>query len=221
MTEKESQEKKISDLMAQATVESVKEDDIKSSPLFIETSNKLAVIERENEKLKAELQSAMERWAVTKGDLIQSRKTVDDLEEKHKRRLKELTGETEGSNNTEEMELEKRVVQLEHKLKHALDSVRQAEALKSSLIDATAMKETLQRQISELKATNHQLEAYRDEFNQELLTSRDENISKEKVERMKKELSAFIQSNKHAKSRLEVRTFTLACFDKLQLLFFM
>ena len=168
------------------------------------------MIKRENEKLKAELQSAMDRWAITKGNLVQSRKTVDDLEEKHKRRLKELSGETEGSNNTEKTEHAKRVVQLEHKLKHALDSVRQAEALKSSLIDATTMKETLQRRINELKANNDQLEAYRGESNQELLTSRDEHISKEKVERMRKELSATMQNNKSAKSRLEVRTFT--CF---------
>ena len=54
----------------------------------------------------------------------------------------------------EEMEHANIVAQPEHTLKHALDSIRQAEALTSSLIDATTMKEALQRKINELKNTN-------------------------------------------------------------------
>lgn len=181
------------------------EDDVKSSPLFIEASSKLEVAERDNQKLKDELQSIMDRWAVTKGDLEQSRKSVDDLEEKHKKRMKELYGGKEGSNNMEEMEIAKRVVQLEHKLKHALDSVRQAEALKTSLIDANTMNDMLQRKIYELKAANDQFEAEKEKSNQEILSSIDENMSNDKILKMKKELSAAMQSKDHAKLKLEVR----------------
>ena len=49
-------------------------------------------------------------------------------------------------------------MQLEHKLKHALDSVRQVEFMRSALIDATSMKEMLQRQVDELKAKNKEME---------------------------------------------------------------
>ena len=54
----------------------------------------------------------------------------------------------------EEMDHANIVAQPEHTLKYALDSIRQAEALTSSLIDATTMKEALQRKINELKNTN-------------------------------------------------------------------
>ena len=69
MTEKEGMDKKIMHLLVKAAVESVKEDDVKLSPLFMEASSKLEVAERDNRKLKDELQSAMDRQVVAKGDL--------------------------------------------------------------------------------------------------------------------------------------------------------
>ncbi len=204
-------EYRLTAFMAKDTEGSVKEDDVLSSPIYIETVSKLEVAERENEKLQSDLQSVMERWAVTKGDLELSRQTVDDLEEKHKRRLKELSGEEEDeATKAADMETAKRVVQLEHKLKHALDSVRQAETMKSSLIDATKMMETLQRQVNELKEANEQLEAAQEEINADLLASSDE--SDEKVQRLKKEFNALMQSKENAKRNLEVRIkFTFIC----------
>ena len=98
MTQKEAQERKINSLADEAKTTSIGEEDVKSSPLYIEISSKLSVTERKNEELQYELQSTRDRWAVTKGDLKLSHKTIDDLEEKHKRRLKELSGElAEGS----------------------------------------------------------------------------------------------------------------------------
>lgn len=205
MNDKENLEKTITAHMATDTDGSVKEEDVQSSPLFIETLSKLEAAERDSEKMLDEFQSVMERWAVTKGDLEQSRKTIEDLEDKHKRRLKEITGEDEDGGNAEDIDNAKRLMQLEHKLKHALDTVRQAEALKSSLTDATKMNETLQRQISELKASNEQLEAAKQESYDELLTSQDENMSKEKIQKMKKEFSALMETKDQAKKNLEVR----------------
>jgi HAMP domain-containing protein len=206
MTINDDMELRLTALMVKDTEESVKAEDVLASSIYIETVSKLEVAERENQKLQNDLQSAMERWAVTKGDLELSRKTVDDLEEKHRRRLKELSGEEgDGATKAEDMETAKRVVQLEHKLKHALDTVRQAEAMKSSLFDATKMMETLQRQVSELKEANEQLEAAQEEINADLLTSSDENVSNEKVQRLKKEFNALMQSKENAKRNLEVR----------------
>jgi hypothetical protein len=194
MVGKHDREKEINSLLAKATTTSIKDDDVQNSALFIEVSSKLKVMERENKELKDELQSMKLRWAVTKGDLKLSRKTIDDLEEKHKRRLKELSGEsTEGSNETEmrqEMEHAKKVVQLEHKLKHALDSVRQAEAMKTSLSDAATMKDLLQGQIDDLKAKNQGLEALREVNSGALSASPDTSPKKmsEKLSRLKMEL---------------------------------
>jgi len=214
LTEKEAQEKKINLLLLKATSESVKDEDIKTSPLFIGISSKLSVAERENEELKKELISVKARWATTKGDLQLSRKTLDDLEEKHKRRLMELSGEAaEGSDSSagEKMHLAEKIVKLEHKLKHALDRVRQAEAMKVSLCDATTMKETLQRQVQELRARNNQLEVSTEASGQVSSSpspsshkdAGKDSITKEKLHRMKKEMNALMHSKEQAKQKLD------------------
>ncbi len=219
MVEKEAQEKKVNSLLMKATSKSIEDEDIKSSPLFIETSSKLSAAERKTEEMKKELLSAKARWATTKGDLQLCRKTLDGLEEKHKQRLMELSGETaEGCDNPSttcvggEQKLVEKVVRLEHKLKHALDSVRQAEAMKVSLNDATTMKETLQQQVQELKARNDQLEASTEASDQlssspspsSLKEAGKDSVSKEKLHKMKKEFNAVLHSKEQAKQRLEV-----------------
>ena len=234
MTEKEKLELKINTLLDEATKKaSIKEDDIKSSSIYVETSSKLAVSEKEKRKLENDLNSVQERWACTKGDLEQYRKTIDDLEEKHKRRLKELSGEAaavavtsgedggaDGAATNEELNHAKRAVLLEHKLKHALDNVRQAENMKSSLIDAITMKESLLRQINDLKARNAELESSQEVYRNELLTSDSstpadtDDATNDKIKRLKKELGSALQSKDQAKRNLEVSSMYLLLFSK-------
>merc|ERR1712127_86303 len=96
------------------------------------------ILERDCKALKKDLNSVKERWAVTKGDLEHARKTVNDLTEKHSRRLREIAGGasiTDGLSAPEHPSLNasgrshlddaKTIIALEHKLKHALDNVRQ------------------------------------------------------------------------------------------------
>ena len=104
-------------------------------------------------------------------------------------------------------------MQLEHKLKHALDSVRQVEFMRSALIDATSMKEMLQRQVDELKAKNKEMETSKEASSDALSASPDSSsnkmlkdvgkdpVSKEKFHRMRKDLTAAIHSKE---SKLEV-----------------
>lgn len=206
MKDKEEMNLKINSLTTKLTDNVVKEEDVKLSPLFIETLSQLEASHRDYEKLQYDMQSVMERWAATKGDLELSHKAINDLEEKYKRRIKELSGQEdeEGASNEEEIDNAKKVVQLEHKLKHALDNVRQATAMKSSLVDAAKMKDTLQRQIDELKEMNEQLEATHDETNEELLSTSDEEMDKEKIQKLKNELRTMMQSKEQAKRSLQV-----------------
>lgn len=206
MKDKEEMNLKINSLTTKLTDNVVKEEDVKLSPLFIETLSQLEASHRDYEKLQYDMQSVMERWAATKGDLELSRNAINDLEEKYKRRIKELSGQgdEEGTSNEEEIDNAKTVVQLEHKLKHALDNVRQATAMKSSLVDAAKMKDTLQRQIDELKEMNEQLEATHDETNEELLSTSDEEMDKEKIQKLKNELRTMMQSKEQAKRSLQV-----------------
>lgn len=161
------------------------EKDVRSSKLYIEMSQKLSAAERKVESLTKELSSVMERWAVTKGDLESYQNTIKDLEEKHSKRLKELMGD--GGGNNIHLDQSKLVMELEHKLKHALDNVRQSELVKISLADSQSLNETLQRRIGELKALNEQLEAeVRSEGNAD---PQDPGNSKDKLTRLKRDYS--------------------------------
>lgn len=187
---------------------------MKSSSVYIEMSSKLSAIEEEKLKLQNELNSVMERWACTKGDLEQSRKSINDLEEKHKRRLKELTGGIEEGPDSEamkeEMDHAKLAVLLEHKLKHAVDNVRQAESMKSSLEDAITMKESLLRQIRDLKNRNEELEESQQSYRNDLISSESDATANAttnaKIQRLEKELNTALQSKDQARRNLEVST---------------
>ncbi len=213
MTEKENLELRINTLLDDATKRAtLDEEDIKASSLFIETMSKLSTVEEENHKLQDKLKSVNERWACTKGNLEQSQKAIADLEVKHKRRLKELTGAMEEGPDSvamsEELDNAKRAVLLEHKLKHALDNVRQAEAMKSSLTDAITMKDSLLRQINELKSRNEELEASQESYRNDLLKSDSgsdgDPATSNKIQRLRKELGTALHSKEQARRNLEV-----------------
>ena len=213
MCEKENRDKEITSLLAKASKVVLKDEVIKASPIFIELSTKLDAVERQTQNLKNDLQSTIDRWAITKGDLNQSRKTIEDHEDKHKKRLKELSENREDhpdhpGKRKDVVNLGLKLCEVDHKLKHAVGSVRQSENFKAGLLDAIASKNQLERRIHDLKQTNERLEAERDESNQELLYTDDDNLTKDNIRKLKRELGNALSEREQMKMRLEVRNTT-------------
>jgi E3 ubiquitin-protein ligase BRE1 len=214
LTEKEGHEKKVNELLLTQQKDSTTSStsDVTTSPQYAESSSKLAAAEKEIENFKIDLKSVQDRWAVTKGDLELARKSVIELEMKHKRRLRELLGLSGDDSTTEEdgeedtvkeayFDQGKTVMELEHKLKHALDNVRQAESIRNMLGDAHALNEILKREILELKNRNEELSASKTDDNS---TSSDNvDLNDKESRKLKKELEAAIASKAQAKDRLE------------------
>jgi len=178
---------------------------------------------------------------VTKGNLELARKNVNDLTEKHYRRLRELAGEPDADvvdelyDNTsaiitngdkQHIQNAKRFTELEHKLKHALDNVRQADTIRTSLAESNLMNEELQKKLDELRAKNSSLLVTKAEArtksadsysvsstnpshkqSRDGSTHRDSSSSsistQEKMRSMKKQLSAAMNSKEQAKGKQE------------------
>ena len=230
MIQKESDGKRINSLEMENTDSKIDETDIKTSNLFIELSSKLETAEKEAKHLKEDLQSVKERWAVTKGDLGVANKSINELQEKHQKRLKELNiGNGIKSNLSSDSYKEgvgkhvdeaKGRIALEHKLKHALENVRQKENVRTSLNEANRLNEALQSKVDELKAKNvhllsnknlprgtnegspmsNSLSASHKSSKESLSQS-----SKDKFHKLRKELAAVINSKNQAKEKHEVR----------------
>jgi chromosome segregation ATPase len=188
----------------------IDEKDIKISPIFIDLQQKQSSTESQVRNLEKELQSVKERWALSKGDILTANKTIRSLEEKHQKRLKELSG-GEGPQASKKGYLNqaKLVMELEHKLKHALDNVRQSESIRVSLADAHCMNDTLQRQIVELKGTNEDLKS--EQNGGEGGDPQDPGISKEKLQKMKKDISELKYKCEVSPMRVRVLCLHLKC----------
>ncbi len=196
---------------------STTESQVLSSPLYIEIGSKLTSAERELKDLKKELEAVNQRWAQCKGDLDLSNKTIEDLKEKHNRRFIELTrGKDEnddatngGVGNKGHIDQAKLVIELEHKLKHALDNVRQSESIRMSLTDAHAMNSMLQHQIGGIKVKCEELQEAAadrvDSLHSLKEIEKEGGMSKDKIyNRIKKELSSALESKDEVKAKLEV-----------------
>ena len=178
----------------------------------------------------------MEKYAAAKGDVELATKCLEDHMEKFKKRWAELSGTEDDDfgalyddekNVSEEKEAPltdaiaqaKRIVELEHKLRQALENVRQADTVRVSLREAQLMNETLQQKLEEFKAKNAALMAGRTasrSISESTLSSSkdvssDTPISAEKAERlqreykkMKKELASAVLSKEAAKAKQDV-----------------
>lgn len=200
-----------------------------TSPQYAELSTKLAAAEKEIENFKIDLKSVQDRWAVTKGDLELARKSVSELEIKHRRRLRELLGVSGDDTGTEEdgeedtvkeayFDQGKTVMELEHKLKHALDNVRQAETIRNMLRDAHALNEMLKREIIDLKTRNEELSASKTDDNS--LSSDNIDLNDKESRKLRKELEAAISSKAQARDRLEVGSYCTMVFVLFLFMFF-
>lgn len=249
MKEREEHAKRINALsLPQSTLSAaISDEDIKRSPLYTETATRLTTAERQLAELKSRMTIILKKYATQKGDAELATKSLEEHLEKFKKRWEELTGseaneigdlygdddqdETMGDSDqppqpallTDSRAQAKRIVELEHKLKQALENVRQADAVRLSLTEAQRMNETLRKKIDEMKVKNAALLATRTESRQNAEAAAAASSSKEKLgsstpvseegaerllkdnRKMKKELAASRVSKKEAKAKQEVR----------------
>jgi E3 ubiquitin-protein ligase BRE1 len=199
-------------------------------------------VEKELAEAREKLKETRENWAKARGDADMTMKNLDDLQSKHKRRWAELTGEgLDPSEAPDDMEIPidikpleqaQRIIELDHKLKQALENVRQADAVRQNLKEALSMNNSLQSKLDEIKGkyaalqagransssggksssetTNHgsgsssnQREKSSSSEKESGSSSKSEKMHRE-FRRMRKELAALAASKEAAKSKLEV-----------------
>lgn len=213
------------------------EDDAEKVQLQEQSQTRLEQAEKDLVELKDKLKETRDNWAKAQGDAEAAVKGLDDLQTKHKKRWLELTGTSDHSGaddpvdiplSMEATEQAQKIIELDHKLKQALENVRQADAVRTNLKEALAMNGVLQGKLDEIKGKYAALQASRststnvklsaDPTNHSASSSshRDKNFEKadvkpEKFEkmqrehrRMRKELAAVAASKDAAKSKLEV-----------------
>mmetsp|Transcript_32545 Transcript_32545/g.74825 ORF Transcript_32545/g.74825 Transcript_32545/m.74825 type:complete len:197 (-) Transcript_32545:938-1528(-) len=190
--------------------------------------------ERQLEELRAALDEAKSKQATARGDAELARKSLEELLNKHKKRWAELVGCTEenadpeaGAQSSELAGKAVRITELEHKLTQALENVRQADVVRSTLDEATKMNEALQAKLEETKAKNAALMAGKSSArsSSESSSSREKNSSSSGTpsdsksdklhrehRRLRKELAAAIASKDSAKAKLEVSQSDVALF---------
>jgi hypothetical protein len=218
------------------------DDEVKNSSCYrdCDAARVLAVCERD--QLKTELDRTLQQWSVTKGDLSTARKTIDDLLDKHNRRWKELVSldcslfvpdnskeefSSSTDRETERLMTARTINELENKLQHALDAIRQTDSLRTSFADASSLNDIYQAKIEELKlklsdqstghAADHPTSAeivpnetslsksLKNDLTAQSDTIISSNASEDKnLRRMKKELSAALLSKDQAKAKYEV-----------------
>lgn len=214
----------------------ITDEDVKRSSLYTEAATKLVTCERQLAELRARMERVMEKYATAKGDAELATKTLEEHVANFKKKWAELTGaekedgdyddlygDAEHSKGNENSLLDstaqaKRIVELEHKLKQALENVRQADLSRVSLSEAQSMNNTLLQQLEEFKAKYATVMAGRAASRSAETASQDKSassggtpVSAEKAEklhkenrRMKKELATAIQSKESAKAKQDV-----------------
>ena len=246
-------EKRINELCAKE----ISEKDAKKIQLHEQSQKKLEQVEKELAEVKEKLKETREQWAKAKGDADLAMKSLEELQNKQKRRWEELTENTAPENNnsgeannaaaSDEVDLPihvkpveqaKRIIELDHKLKQALENVRQADTVRLNLKEALIMNSSLQSKLEEIKGKYAALQASRSNSSSAKASaeaaaaaannhsSKDkdkEKSSSEKIDaskaekmhrehrRMRKELAALAASKEAAKSKLEVRRHGHGC----------
>ena len=185
LNEKENLEKRINKLISEPgtsqisiDAESLAPEIIQQTDTYTTVSAKLASAEHTILNLTNSMKDIQERWGISKGECEHMKKIIDDLNEKHAKRWKNLTGNSiddkketcddndtttnndksqiyaEGTNDAkdEELTFSKERTLLEHKLQQALEGMRQVEGLRLALAEATKMNDCLQSQVSEWKS---------------------------------------------------------------------
>lgn len=244
MKEREEDSKRINSLSLPKTSQpsDISEEDVMRSSLYTDTATKLVTAERQLEELRLQMEKLMSKYATAKGDAELATKTLEEHLATFKKRWAELSfavekeagdfddlyddAEKSGSNDNEPSLLNsvaqaKRIVELEHKLKQALENVRQTDSVRVSLTEAQRMNETLLQQLEEYKTKYATVMAGRTATRssaENALAAKDKPssssstpISADKAEklhrenrRMKKDLVAAFASKESAKAKQDV-----------------
>lgn len=231
-------EKRINELCAKE----VSDEDAKKIQLHEQSQKELEQVEKELTEVREKSKEARENWAKARGDADLAMKTLDELQSKQKRRWEELTESAQDqSENANEVDLPisvkpidqaKKIIELDHKLKQALENVRQADTVRQNLKEALVMNSSLQSKLEEIKGKYAALQASRSSSSSNKAageapnhvsgsSSKEKSSSAEKVDptkaeklhrehrRMRKELAALAASKDAAKSKLEVSLMSL------------
>ncbi|CAB9500248.1 RING [Seminavis robusta] len=196
------------------------------------TQKRLEQVEAELADVQERLKETRENWAKARGDANHALKTLDELHAKQEKRWAELTcvGDQADNNsdeiniplNVESVDQARKIIELDHKLKQALENVRQADSVRQNLKEALAMNSALQGKLDEIKGKYAALQAGRSNSSsnksssestnhsssREKSSERSESSSKsEKLHRenrrMRKEIAALSASKDSAKAKLE------------------
>lgn len=203
------------------------EDDIKSSELYTDAWTRMTTTERQLGEVQTKLEQTKENWAQARGDAEHATRSLEEHLMKHKKRWAELTDTVETENGDDEDALVKpetlmqaeMIAELEHKLKQALENVRRADVVRTSLEEVSQMNNALQSRLEDLKAKNAVLVAGAKPPARPETPSVKEGVAQEKPpatpetpnadrlhkehRRMRKDLAAALQSKENAKARLE------------------
>jgi E3 ubiquitin-protein ligase BRE1 len=236
LKEREENSKRINSLSLSKSSDrtTISDEDVKRSSLYTETATKLVTVERQLAELRTRMETLSTKYATAKGDAELATKTLDEHMKTFKKRWAELSGGQKAAGDYDDLyddaekddrkkngarlldstALAKRTVELEHKLKQALENVRQADMVRVSLSEAQTMNETLLQQLEEFKAKYASVMANRTASrasSETALSSKDKPItpvSAEKAEKlhrenrkMKKELANAVLGKESAKAK--------------------
>ena len=169
MSEKEEQIKRVNYLVLaekKITSDIPTSEDVQRSDLYIKQAAKLAETTRKLEMLDEKSNIMRKEWSTAIADADLSKKELETMQAIFSKRWKDLT---EGRVDSKDMSEEnadsfgtchaKDVVTLQHKLKQAVENVRQVETLRKTLDEALSMNNSLQSKVDEFKAKYNALQA--------------------------------------------------------------
>lgn len=142
------------------------DEQVKQSNLFVELTVKLLVSERKAQTSDEKLEKLRKEWSQALADTEEAQKAMEEMKSKHLKKWKDFS---EDRNDGAEMSDENAIwknnaeenIRLQHKLKQAIENVRQAETTRKSLEEAVSMNQTLQAKLEEVKAKYLALQASR------------------------------------------------------------
>jgi len=173
LEQKEQQIKKINSLMLTTKdddTKSLSEQQVKQSDLFAELTTKLLASERKAQSTDERLGKLTKEWSQAMADTQAAQKAMEDMQLKHLKKWKDFSDDTaiDGNENGDKasgLNDAEETIKLQHKLKQAIENVRQAEITRKSLDEAVTMNQTLQSKLDEVKTKYSALQTSRSSGN--------------------------------------------------------
>lgn len=226
--ERESLQKRINDLLAASLVIPPPSPAlIRQTDTYLECAAQLVTSQRRFTELETRLAADRLAWSVCRGELDQAHRTLREADDRHAKRWRALTERGSNSRSTHHQEVEedddddlftpdddRARVQLRHRLQQALEGVRQVEAFKVALTEASKMNDCLRAQVAEWRSKYTTLSAKKSssrELSRSLSSSSaSSSAAGVNVERLKadfracrKELSSANQARENYKAKNE------------------